>query len=87
MGQDKPFVWKSHWEQLEWAQKLGGRASRNHWGGTNSVSHVAGVSEVAPTCQLCGSVGVGVGEVGLRKGTMSSASTSLWEKAAPQLSP
>ena len=64
-----------------------GRTSGNQQDKANSVNQHDEISDMAPACLFCGSVGVGVGEVGLRKGTMSSASTSLWEKAAPQLSP
>ena len=59
-----------------------GRTSGNYQGGANSVSQVDGVSEMVPGCQLYGSVGGGI-----RKGTMASASTSVWEKAVPQLLP
>ena len=31
-----------------------GMVSRNHQGGANSVSQVDGVSDMTPTCQLCG---------------------------------
>ena len=52
------------------------RASRNHPDGKNNVRQVDGVSDMVPTCWLCGSVWGG-----LRKGTVASASTSVWEKA------
>ena len=52
-----------------------GGVSGNHQGLKNSVSQVDGVSDL---CLLAGSVGVG-----LRKGTVASASTFVWEKAAP----
>ena len=44
------------------------RASGSIQGGVNSVNQVDEVSDMAPACQLCGSVGGG-----LRKGTMASA--------------
>ena len=50
------------------------QASGNHQGKANRDSQVDGVSDMAPTCLLCGSVGEG-----LRKDTMASASTSVWE--------
>ena len=53
------------------------RARENHQGGANSVSQVVGVSDMVPTCGFCDSLGGG-----LRQGTMASASTSFWEKAA-----
>ena len=59
-----------------------GRVSGNHQVRANSVSQVDGVSEMVPGCQLYGSVGGGI-----RKGTMASASTSVWEIAVPQLLP
>ena len=74
---EKPLktVWVA--PEVEW-----GRAAGNYQGGANSVSQVDGVSEMVPGCQLYGSVGGGI-----RKGTMASASTSVWEKAVPQLLP
>ena len=82
MGQDKPLKWKAL-ETVRLGLKFGwGRALGNHRSGAHSVSQVDGDSDVAPTCWLCGSVGGGI-----VKGTMASASTSVWEKAAPQLSP
>ena len=48
-------------------------------GEANSVD---GVSDMAPTCQVCASVGRG-----LRKGTMASVCLSVWEKAVSQLLP
>ena len=56
-----------------------GEVSLIHHGGASSVSQVDRVSDMVPACQLCGR--------GLRKGTVVSASPSVWEKAAPQLSP
>ena len=50
-----------------------GRALGNHQGEANSVSQVAGVSDMVPSCWLCGFL-----EGGLRKGTVASASTSIW---------
>ena len=67
------------WVGLE---SVWGRASENHQGGANSVGQVDGVSEMVPACQFCGSVGRA-----LRKETMASATTSVWEKADAQLSP
>ena len=59
------------------------RVSGNHQSGANSVSQVDVVSAMAPACGLCAFV---LG--GLRKETMASASTSVWEKSTPtQLSP
>ena len=57
-----------------------GRASGNHQRGANNVRQVHGVSHMVPACRFCVSEGLG-----LRKGTVASASTSVWEKAAPQL--
>ena len=42
-----------------------GRASESHQGGANSVSHIDEVSDMAPVCQLCGSVRV-MGTSGVR---------------------
>ena len=56
-----------------------GRASGNHQGRANSVSQVLESSAMVPHA---GSVGEG-----LRKETVACASTSVWEKAPPQLSP
>ena len=47
-------------------------------GRANSVSQFDGVSDVVPTCQLCGFVGWG-----LRKGTMASAHICACEKLPP----
>ena len=58
---------------LETGKGIRGRVSGNHQGEVNSRKQVDGVSDTAPTCQLCG---------GLSKGTMASAGTSVWEKAA-----
>ena len=52
------------------------KVSRDLQGGANSVSQVHGVSNMAPTCQLCGSV-----KGGLRKGTLASTCCTVWEKA------
>ena len=46
------------------------------------MDQVDGVSDMAPTCWLSGSV---LG--GFRKGTMAFACLSVWEKAVPQLLP
>ena len=50
-----------------------GRASWDLQGGANSVSQVARVSDSAPTCQLCDSIGGG-----FRIETMASACLSVW---------
>ena len=75
----RPFIFKSSvsgsiagWVGV--SEDLQGRA--------NSVSQVDGVSDMAHAGWLCGSVGGG-----LRKGTMSSAPLSVWDKAVPQLPP
>ena len=79
MIQDKPIMWKSHWKQLGWAWKLG-------WAGPQGITRVGQIvwgrlmeSQIwcPPAVSMRG---------GLRKGTTISASTSVWEKAAPQLS-
>ena len=54
-------------------------ASGYHQESTNIVSQVDGVLDMMPACLLCGE--------GLRKGTVPSVSTSVWEKGVPQLSP
>ena len=59
-----------------------GRASGNHQGGANSVSQVDAVSKkVSPAGSEA------LLEAGLRKGTVASASTFVWEKATSQLLP
>ena len=60
---------------------MGGTEAGNHQGGANSVSQVDGVSDKVSSA-LCGSV-----RGGLRRGAMASASSSVWEKAVPLLSP
>ena len=62
--------------ETAWVGLQAGRdgVSGNHLGGANSVSQVNGVSDMVPAS---GSVGKG-----LIKGTMTSASTSVWEKDA-----
>ena len=60
--------------QTGWSRVLG-----SHHGRSNSVSQVDGDSDMVPTCQLC------VG--GLRKGTVTSTSISVWAKAAPPTPP
>ena len=72
MSQDKPFVWKSHWKQLRWARKLGRAGSQGIPRAGQTVRQVDEVSDMAPCCWLCASVGGG-----LRKGTVASASTSV----------
>ena len=54
----------------------------NHWGVVNCVRHIHWVSDMAPSCWLCGSA-----MVALRKGTMVLASISFWDKTVPQLLP
>ena len=56
-------------KQLGWAHKLDGAESLGGLpGGSNNVSQVDEVSDMAPACQLCGSAGGGS-----IKGTMVSA--------------
>ena len=55
-----------------------GWRSEDLQGGANDVSQVDGVSDMAPACQLCGSV---AGR--FSKGTMASTHLSVWEKAVP----
>ena len=65
MSPGKPFIWKSHTEQLGWVWKLGGTGPQGPTSvEQNSVSQVDGVSDMATACRLCSSV---VG--GLRKCT------------------
>ena len=64
-------------------RKLGGAEPQGFlMVGANSVSWVDGVSDMAPACQLYGSV-----EGWLRKGTMASAHLSVREKTVPQFLP
>ena len=73
MNQDHTFIWKVT------VNSLGGTESQGiSRVGENSVSQVDGVSDMAPACQLCDSVGGG-----LRKGTMAIAHLFVWEKAVP----
>ena len=74
---EKPL--KAAWVGLKFGW---GGASGNIQGGPNSVSQSDRISDVAPAWQLCGSLGGG-----LRKGTMASTTTSVWNKVATQLSP
>ena len=69
---EKPLktVWVA--PEVEW-----GRAAGNYQGGANSVSQVDGVSEMAPACWPCGSLGRAP------KGIAASVITSVWGKAAP----
>ena len=53
------ILMKSHCEQLGWAVIWLGQASGDLQGEANGVSQADGVSDRAPTCQLCGSVGGG----------------------------
>ena len=55
-------------KQLGWARELGGAESLGISTGSNSVSQVDGVSDMAPACWLRGSAGGGP-----RKRTMASA--------------
>ena len=59
-----------------------GMAPGNHQSGENSVSQSDGISDMVTTCQLCAFMGGG-----LRKGTVASASTSVWGRAAPSSCP
>lgn len=73
---EKPV--KVAWVDLEvgW-----GEVSGNHQNGVNGVSQIDGNSVMVPACQCR------LGEGRLKKGTMASTSTSIWEKAAtPALS-
>ena len=57
-SQDKWFVWKGHWKQLGWDQKVGRVGdSSNHQGRSNSVSQVDEDSDMAPGCWSCGGEG------------------------------
>ena len=69
-------------KQLVWAWKLVGTVSGDLQGRANSVNQFDGVSDMAPVCQICGSVGGG-----FRKGTLASADLFVWDKAVPQLLP
>ena len=62
--------------------RLGDGASGDLQGRANSVSQVERVSDMAPACHLCDSVGGG-----FRKGIMASAYLSVWEKVVPHVSP
>ena len=65
MSQDQPFIQKSNLGgPIIWV----GSVSEDLQGGSNSVSQVDGVSNMAPAYKLHGSA-----EGGLRKGTMASA--------------
>ena len=64
-----PIIWVEH-------------SLRGSQGREIVLSQVDGVSDMAPACWLCDSVGGG-----FRKETMASACLSVWEKAVPQLSP
>ena len=48
MSQDKSFVWKAPGNSLGDLKDGGGGASGNHQGVANSMSHVDGVSYMAP---------------------------------------
>ena len=83
MGQGKPFVWQSHWKQLGWVRKLGGvgphgitRVGQTVW--ARLMDSLYGARLLAVWLCLWG---------GLRKGTVASANTSVWEKVAPQVLP
>ena len=60
-----------------------GRASGNHQHGASMCARLMASHIWHPSD---GSVTLWQGAGGLRKGTMASASTFVWEKAAPQLS-
>ena len=79
MSQDRALVWKSHWEELGWAQKLGGAG-------------LQGITEWGKQCEPgCWSLRYGAClptvRGGLIKGTMASASASVWQKAASHTTP
>ena len=57
-----------------------GGASGNQQDRTNNVNQIDAVLDMVLACGVCGAGG-------LRKGTMAFVSTSVWEKAVPQLSP
>ena len=65
MSQDKPFKWKS---SLGGTISCVGQSLLGLQGGSNSVNQVDGVSDMAPTCQLYGSV-----QGGFRKEAMAFA--------------
>ena len=50
MSKDRPFVWKSYWKWLGWAENwvAGGLRESSGWG--NGVSQVDGDSDMAPAC-------------------------------------
>lgn len=77
MSQDKPFVWKSQWEQLGWACNLGGAGLKI----TRVVQTVLTTLMENQIWHLPESAGWVGG--GLNKGIMASASSSVWEKTAP----
>ena len=62
MRQDQPFIWKS---SLGGPIVAWGRVSGDLQGRSNSDSQVDGVSNMAPACQLHGSVGGQGSEKGL----------------------
>ena len=72
VSQHKPFVWTSYWKGLEWAQKLGGVGSqeitRVGWTVLSRLMET-NIWHLPVGQRLC-------------RGTMASAITSLWEKAA-----
>ena len=65
MSQDQSFICKS---SLGGPKSCVGGVSGDVLGGSNNVSHIDGVSDMAPACQLCGFLGEG-----FRKGAMASA--------------
>ena len=81
MGQDKSFVWTSHWKQFGWAWKLGAAGLHRITRVGQTVSEVNGVSDMVPTCRLCGSVWGG-----LRKRNGLCQCLCL-EESCPQICP
>ena len=53
--QSGKFTINSFCDSISWWDRVSGDLQ----GGANSVSQVDGVSDIAPTCQLCGSLGEG----------------------------
>ena len=76
MNQDRKFLWRNHWKQIGWAQKLGGEVSQGITRVEQTVIAKSMESQIwyPPAGSMWGR---------LRKGTTSSASTSVWEKSVP----